>query len=81
MTKPLLGEKETKEILDNSPYNMHDKRAIMDRYNVSMRTAERFMKKHNLIQTSPQNIECIVRYKQGEKVSDLKKEYGMSRQT
>lgn len=74
----IIGAKEEKEILGNSPFKMHDKRAIMKKYNCSMKTAERAMKKLGLIHTSPENIECILRYQNGEKVSDLKKEYNMS---
>ena len=77
MTK-IIGPKEEKEILNNSPYMMHEKRDIMEKYNCSMKTAERAMKKLGLIQTSKRNIECILKYKAGESVKDLVKEYDMS---
>lgn len=76
--KPILGEKETKDILNKSIYNMFDKHVIVENYKVSDKTAERFMKKHELIHTSSENIECISEYLNGESVQSLIKKYNMS---
>lgn len=76
--KPLISQEELEEIKSNSPYNMCDKWNLIEKYNVSEKTAERAMKKLNLIQTSSKNIECILRYLNGERNGDLVKEYGIS---
>lgn len=78
MRKRLLSKKDLGDIVKNSPYNMHNKRNIVEKYNVSEKTAERRMKDLGLYHTSDRNIECIMRYLNGEKVQDLIVEYSMS---
>lgn len=76
--KPLINKEKEKEILNSLIYKMIDKHALMEELNISMKTAERFIKKNNLFQTSTSNINCIKDYLNGERPAVLYKKYNMS---
>lgn len=76
--KPLITPKIAQEILSDAPYKMVDKHFLSQKYDFSLKTIERFIKKNDLIHTSSQNIECIMRYINGENVSELTTIYNMS---
>lgn len=75
---PLLTDDQLKKIQDEAYEGMLSKHWLIDHFNVSEKTAERTMKKLGLIQTSPQYIEMIRRYLEGENYTTLCMEYSMS---
>ena len=58
--------------------NMINKYDIMEKFNVSMKTAERIMKKLNLTHSSSQTICIIKEYLNGTSTKELSRKYSMS---
>lgn len=79
MARPsTLTDNQIKRIQDESYMGMIDKYWVMNEFNVSMKTAERVIKKLGLMHTKQSNIDIIRRYMNGEQPTRLIAEYGMS---